>query len=565
MKPFASGKVRKLDIGFNRVLHLFALINFFLLFFAVDTGSLLLRFYYLFSIAVFLEYLVVHELRLYLRWQRIFVRLPDIFIIVMILLIQPPMRVFFFFILGRQILVGIRNRSLGYEQRHQVSIMDQISSNPPGYFMISFLLVISVGTILLMLPAASSENMETPFIDALFTATSATCVTGLIVYDTGTYFSQFGQLVILALIQIGALGIMTISASFFIIIGQKLKMRSENLLQNVVGEDNQFDMLSLIKHILSVTVVIEVVGAGLLYLKFSDEFGSGLRTLYISVFHSISAFCNAGFSLFKDSLMNWYNDMAVNIIIAGLIITGGIGFPVIQDIFRLIRKRQKLVNLSLHTKIVLSSTLILLVLGTVMFFVSEYNNTMRDYDLGERMLASFFQSVTTRTAGFNTIDNGQLSDSSVLTSIGLMFIGASPGSTGGGVKTTAFFVLLATVIAMFNNRRHVSAFNRRISTDSIKRVLALVTVSAALLVIMTYFLLSFEHGEFQKIIFEAFSAFATVGLSMGITQSLSHSGKVIIILLMYLGRIGPLTLGYAISQRLKKTRFDYIEEKINIG
>jgi trk system potassium uptake protein TrkH len=231
----------------------------------------------------------------------------------------------------------------------------------------------------------------------------------------------------------------------------------------------------------------------------------------------------------------------------------------------MVKNKQKFLHLSLHTKIILVTTLLLLSLGTVLFFISEYNNTMHNFTLGERITASFFQSVTTRTAGFNTIDNAQLSDSSILTSLFLMFVGASPGSTGGGVKTTAFFILLATVIAMFKGRRNVTAFNRKISQEYIKRVIALVTVSASLLIIMIYFLLSFEHSSFDKVIFEAFSAFATVGLSMGITQELTQSGRIIIIMLMYLGRIGPLTLGFAISQKVKKTQFDYIEEKINIG
>jgi trk system potassium uptake protein TrkH len=342
-------------------------------------------------------------------------------------------------------------------------------------------------------------------------------------------------------------------------------MRSESLIQNVVGEDNRFDMVNLVKHILLVTVSIEIIGAGLLYLNLSKDFGTGISTLYSSVFHSISSFCNAGFSLYSDSLMRWYNDVWINLIICGLVIIGGIGFPVIQDIVQMVKNKQKFLHLSLHTKIILVTTLLLLSLGTVLFFISEYNNTMHNFTLGERITASFFQSVTTRTAGFNTIDNAQLSDSSILTSLFLMFVGASPGSTGGGVKTTAFFILLATVIAMFKGRRNVTAFNRKISQEYIKRVIALVTVSASLLIIMIYFLLSFEHSSFDKVIFEAFSAFATVGLSMGITQELTQSGRIIIIMLMYLGRIGPLTLGFAISQKVKKTQFDYIEEKINIG
>ena len=565
MKSGEIGHLRKLDTFLNRVLTLLALINFFLLFLSVGAYGILVDYYIMLTAVVFFIYLLVHEIYMGLSWQRLFTRLPDIIMIAFLVLVMPPPKVFLFYLVCRQTLTGIRNLSMGDKAHQKTSLFEQMSANPPGYFMISFLLVISLGTMLLMLPAASAAGSETPFIDALFTATSATCVTGLIVYDTGTYFSLFGQLVILSLIQIGALGIMTISASFFVIIGQKMKMRSASLIQNVVGENNRFDMVNLVKHILLVTVSIEIIGAGLLYLNLSKDFGTGISTLYSSVFHSISSFCNAGFSLYSDSLMRWYNDVWINLIICGLVIIGGIGFPVIQDIVQMVRHKQKFLHLSLHTKIVLVTTLLLLVVGTVLFFMSEYNNTMHNFTLGERLTASFFQSVTTRTAGFNTIDNSQLSDSSILASLFLMFVGASPGSTGGGVKTTAFFILLATVIAMFKGRRNVTAFNRKISQEYIKRVIALVTVSASLLFVMIYFLVSFEHSSFDKVIFEAFSAFATVGLSMGITADLTQSGRIIIIMLMYLGRIGPLTLGFAISQKVKKTQFDYIEEKINIG
>jgi len=269
--------------------------------------------------------------------------------------------------------------------------------------------------------------------------------------------------------------------------------------------------------------------------------------------------------LFSDSLMRWYDDFTITMLISFLIIIGGIGFPVIREVFRIIRQKKKIVHLNLHTKIVIFTTIILLFGGTVMFFISEYNNIMVDYSLKNRLLTSFFQSVTTRTAGFNTIDNAALSDSSILSSVFLMFVGASPGSTGGGLKTTAFFILFATVISMFKGRKDATAFNRKIADIYMKRVLALVTASISLMIIMLFLLMHFEQAPFDKVLFEAFSAFGTVGLSMGITSELTHSGKIIIILLMYLGRVGPLTLGYAISQKIKKTQFDLIEEKINIG
>jgi len=556
---------QKLDYLLNRILYVFAVINFFLLFFSVKLSGITMYYYTSLSEIVFVLYLIIHETRHQFNFQRFLLRLPDIFILLVNIFLQLPESLFLFYLLGRQILVGIRNRSAGYMDDKRSSLLDHISTNPPGFFMISFILTISAGTMLLMLPAATASYTETPFIDALFTATSATCVTGLIVQNTGTYFSLFGQIVILILIQIGALGIMTISGAFFVMIGQKMKMRSENLIQNVVGESNKLDMVMLVKNIVLITISIEILGAIILYWRFAKDFGQGLHTVYISVFHSISAFCNAGFCLFSDSLMRWYGDFTITMLISILIIIGGIGFPVIREVFRIIREKKRIVHLNLHTKIVIFTTIILLFGGTVMFFISEYNNIMVDYSLKNRLLTSFFQSVTTRTAGFNTIDNAALSDSSILSSAFLMFVGASPGSTGGGLKTTALFILFATVISMFKGRKDATAFNRKIADIYMKRVLALVTASISLLIIMLFLLMHFEQASFDKVLFEAISAFGTVGLSMGITSQLTHNGKIIIIMLMYLGRVGPLTLGYAISQKIKKTQFDLIEEKINIG
>ncbi|MDP8221534.1 MAG: TrkH family potassium uptake protein [Candidatus Stygibacter frigidus] len=556
---------QKLDYLLNRILYAFAVINFFLLFLSVELSGITMYYYMAFSQIIFVLYLIIHEARYQFTLQRMLLRLPDLFILLVSIFLQLPASLFLFYLLGRQILVSIRNRSAGYMDYQKSSLIDHISTNPPGFFMISFILTISVGTMLLMLPSATASHTETSFINALFTATSATCVTGLIVRDTGTYFSLFGQMVILILIQIGALGIMTISGAFFIMIGQKMKMRSENLIQNVVGETNTLDMVQLIKNIVMVTISIEILGAIILYWRFAQDFGQGLHTIYIAVFHSISAFCNAGFSLFSDNLMRWYDDFTITMLISFLIIIGGIGFPVIREVFRVVKAKKKIVHLNLHTKIVIFTTIILIIGGTVMFFISEYNNIMVDYSLKNRLLTSFFQSVTTRTAGFNTIDNSQLSDSSILSSVFLMFVGASPGSTGGGLKTTAFFILFATVISMFKGRKDATAFNRKIADMYMRRVLALVTASLSLMVIMLFLLMHFEQAPFEKVLFEAFSAFGTVGLSMGITSELTHSGKIIIILLMYLGRVGPLTLGYAISQKVKKTQFDLIEEKINIG
>jgi trk system potassium uptake protein TrkH len=303
----------------------------------------------------------------------------------------------------------------------------------------------------------------------------------------------------------------------------------------------------------------------MMYFTFRHDFPEGHFAFYSAVFHSISAFCNAGFSLYSNSMMNYSTNFNINFVITSLIILGGIGFPVLVDIRRTVVKKLSLVRLSLHTKMVLAGTAILLLIGFVGFFIAEYNTTMKDQSLIYRILTSYFQSVTTRTAGFNTIDNGALNQASVLLSCVLMFIGASPGSTAGGIKTTALLVVIVSVLALFKGHRDVNVFKRRISEDIIYRVLALIAASLTLLLIMVFLLLMLEPFSFEKILFEAISAFGTVGLSMGITANLTDLSKIIIIFLMYLGRVGPLTLIFAISEKKIVSNYSYTEERITIG
>jgi len=441
---------------------------------------------------------------------------------------------------------------------------EHISDSPAVLVLLSFLFVICVGTLLLMLPISTVDGESTSFLGAFFTSTSATCVTGLIVYDTGSHFTFLGQLIILFLIQIGGLGIMTISSAFAIMLGQKLSLKSENMMQSVVGESNKVNMINLVKNIVIVTLVFEFLGVLQMYLTFYKLYPN-LKAIYFSIFHSVSAFCNAGFCLYEDSLVGFHANSNINFIITFLIIIGGIGFPVIADLTKNIFKKRTIKRLSLHTKIVISATFFLIILGMVGFYIAEYNNEMKDFSFSERIYASCFQSVTTRTAGFNTIDNANLAKSSSFLSIILMFIGASPGSTGGGIKTTAFIVVIVSVFAMFRGNRDVNIFKRRVSDEIIRRVMALVAISISFVAFMLFLLLLIEPFSFEKIIFEAVSAFGTVGLSRGITAFLSNYGKIIIILLMFLGRVGPLTLIYAISERSEKSTFKFVEEKISIG
>ena len=545
------------------ILTLFAIVNIEFLFLKlIKIDSSIVSLYTRISIIFLTLYISYRLIKNGVTVQRLLNLLPDIIFILIGLLIRDSERIFLFYLVGRQTFSLLNLRTLSDTKG---SLIDMLSDNPPVLVMLTFFFTIFIGSLLLMLPAATTLGEETSLLGALFTSTSATCVTGLIVYDTGMHFTLFGQIIILILIQIGGLGIMMISSAFAIILGQKMSLRRESVMQNVVGESNQLDMVSLVKNVVVVTITLELLGAVILYFTFLSKSYPMNQALYHSIFHSISAFCNAGFCLYSDSLIKYLDNFNINFVITSLIILGGIGFPVMKDIQRTIKNKFRFKRLTLHSKIVLSATLILLLLGTIVFFISEYNNEMKGFSFMERLFASYFQSVTTRTAGFNTIDTANLSKGSSFVSGILMFIGASPGSTGGGVKTTALVVVFVAVIAMFRGHKDVNIFKRKVSENIIKRVMALVAASVAFLAIMIFLLLLFEPFTFEKITFEAISAFGTVGLSMGITSKLSDAGQIIIVLLMYIGRVGPLTLMFAISQTKDRSYFTFTEEKISIG
>lgn len=444
------------------------------------------------------------------------------------------------------------------------ALYKKMLSNPPVTFMASFAVTILGGTLLLMLPSASVAHKVTSFVNALFTATSATCVTGLVVLDTGSYFSLFGQLVILLLIQVGGLGIMTISTAFAVLLGQKLALRVENVMLNVMGESKSFDFITLIKNVVLFTAVIELAGAALLFFTFRELYSPG-RAVYYSVFHSISAFCNAGFGLYSDSFARFAFSFHINAIITTLIILGGLGFPVIVDLFNHVTRRSSQYSITLHSKVVLSMTGLLLLGGTLFFFISEYSHTMRDMALHHKALCSWFQSVTCRTAGFNTVNQGQLSHSSVLVSVILMFIGASPGSTGGGVKTSTFAILILSIIALIKGQTDLTLFKRRILPSSVRQSTSLITLSLAFVCLIVFLILMLDPFSLETTLFEAVSAFGTVGLSMGITPDLSSVSKILIVILMYIGRVGPLTVLFALSQRTVTPSYVLPEERIAIG
>ena len=447
-----------------------------------------------------------------------------------------------------------------------------VLQSPTRISICGFLFLISIGTLLLMLPAATIyKNLH--LVDALFMATSASCVTGLIVVDTGQSLSQFGQYVILVLIQAGGLGIMTISTLFLLIAGRRPSLTGQVVIQDTFTRGGDRTVGSILKDVALFTLVFEALGTVLLFFRFFPERSLG-EALYLSVFHAISAFCNAGFSVFADSFAGYRNDWALNLVICFLIISGGIGFPVLSELKRQWPlNRGKWSRLSLHTKLVISTTTILLVTSTLLVLFMEWENTLGPLSTAQRFLAAFFQAVSARTAGFNTLSIENMANETLFILILLMFIGASPGSCAGGIKTSSLASLVVLGISRLRGQPRPQVFHRTISQASVGKALSLVLISTVVIVAGTLALLMSELGEishylsrgkFLELLFEVVSAFGTVGLSMGVTSGLSTLGKCIITLMMFIGRLGPLVIALAIS-RQTEARFYYADENIIVG
>jgi trk system potassium uptake protein TrkH len=447
--------------------------------------------------------------------------------------------------------------------------------SPAQVLMAYYATAILAGALLLATPlAATAEPLS--FLDALFTATSAQCVTGLSVIDTGTRLSLFGQGVLLLLIQVGGLGIMTFSVYLFIYLRVGVSARGRWIINETLMHTPVSSWRELIKGIFITTLVIEAAGAVLLSFAFVPRLGLW-QGLYSAVFHSISAFCNAGFSLFSDSMVGFRDNPLVNTTLIGLITLGGIGFLVIRELLQYgltyRRGRVKKVRLSLHTKIVLVTSAILVVYGAVAFGWLESHDALAGMPVMESVWTALFQSVTARTAGFNSIDFNALRVPTLFLMIFLMFVGASPGSAGGGVKTTSLALFFAIFYSRLKGSPHTSLFRRAIPEEVITKALALVLLAITLVSIALFALLvvqvpDLHHEsprEFLNYVFEAFSAFGTVGLSTGATAKLNASGKWIIILLMFAGRVGLLTMAFAIAGRTRRHAPRYAEENIMIG
>jgi len=459
-------------------------------------------------------------------------------------------------------------------------LKQKLKLQPAQVLVAGFASLILAGALLLNLPIATVERESMGFLNALFTATSAVCVTGLVVVDTGTFFSTFGQVVILLLVQFGGLGIMTMATLIFLLMGKKIMLRERVVMQEALNEFNLQGVVRLTKSIILTTLIIQSIGAVILSTRFIPIYGIG-QGIYFSIFHSIAAFCNAGFDLIGGfrSLTPFANDPVIVLTIGALIVLGGLGFSVLLEVYH----RRRFRTMSLHTKVALFVTAILIVFGAVFFYVVESGNP---YTIGNpaltipgRVLSALFQSIVPRTAGFNTIDQNSMTDASKFMTIILMFIGASPGSTGGGIKTTTIGVVVLMILSVIKNKEDIVIFEKRLGNGISYRALTIMLISLVLVSAITMALIMSEvqraqaggdMGEkfsFINMLFEAVSAFGTVGLSTGVTPHLSHASRIALILTMFAGRVGPLTLALALAQNSNRSRANirYPEDKLMVG
>lgn len=440
--------------------------------------------------------------------------------------------------------------------------------SPTKIIALGYLSIILLGTILLCLPISSRSGSFTPVIDSLFTATSATCVTGLVVHDTFTHWSYFGQGVILTLIQIGGVGFMTLSVFALSLTSKKIGIRQRSIMQESVSANQVGGIVKMTRFIFLTTVIFELLGALLLSTQFIPVFGVG-KGIYFSIFHAVSAFCNAGFDLMGgftgefSSLTGFTDNPFFNLVICMLIICGGLGFFVWEDLYT---NKFKFKRYALTTKVVLITTAVLLLSGTIIIGIIEWGNPyFKDFTLTEKITAYFFQSTTTRTAGFNTVDLAKLRDASILLMIPMMLIGGSPGSTAGGMKTTTFALMFACVASLLKRKKEVEIFKRRISGDLLVHFAALLTIFIILPIASGIIISAIDGLGIKEAMFETASALGTVGLTLGITPSLSNASHIILAVLMYLGRVGCFTVLFALKDNVKGYVSKYPVENITIG
>ncbi len=448
-----------------------------------------------------------------------------------------------------------------------LTIIERLKLAPAQIVILSFSGIIFIGTLLLALPISAVDGKTISLVDAFFTATSATCVTGLSTLSLADSFSFIGQIIVLVLIQIGGLGFMTLSSSMTILLGKSMAVKNQVMMQDLLEISSFEDLVAMIMDIIKYTLVIEMWGGIILTIAFSFEGYEFGEALYYGFFHSISAFCNAGFSLFNNSLEGFATSPLINSTVSILIMLGGFGFIVLKELESILFRRRKLVNLSVHSKIVLVTNFVLIALVAIYIFFGEFLHALSDYSVWEQAQMALFQSITTRTAGFNTMPLNNLHQHSLYLICLVMFIGASPGSTGGGIKTTTFAILFQSVKATLRGKDRVEFFDRTVPNQVVVRATAIIVIS---LIIVSFFILLLmrletEHS-FLALFFEVVSAFATVGLSLGITPYLSVAGKLAMVVLMFIGRVGPLTLALAIGQKRESDgKIEYPDGRILIG
>lgn len=429
---------------------------------------------------------------------------------------------------------------------------------------IGFLIAIIFGTILLKFPFALQKNVKISTLESLFTIVSAICVTGLSVVDVSKTFSGIGYGIILFFIQLGGLGVMTFSTMIFIIIGKKMSFNTRELLKEERNSENNGGVGDFIRVLLTTVFFIEIIGAMILFYEFNKFLPTKIAFFY-GIFHSVSAFCNAGFALFSDNLESFKSNIVISLTISYLIILGGMGFAVINSFIFIVRKGKDRFNLT--AKLSLKMGILLTFIGMFLIFIFEYSNplTIGELSFLEKLTASFFQSVTLRTAGFNTISLVELRPATIFLSYILMFIGASPGSTGGGIKTTTFAIIIYYIRGILKSKEHIEVLNRRIDWEIMNKALAIIMISIAYIIVLTVVLLTLENLPIDKILYEVISAFATVGLSLNITAKLGVVSKLLIIFTMFLGRLGPLTIALAFTEQKKKSSLKYPKEDILVG
>lgn len=454
--------------------------------------------------------------------------------------------------------------------------------NPAQLFILSFILIILFGSFVLMLPNATYEGI--PFIDALFTSTSAVCVTGLVVVDTGTYFTTFGQVVILILIQLGGIGIMTFTSYFSYFFRGGSTYENQLLLKDMTNSQKIAEVFGTLKKIILLTFLIEGIGAFMIYLTIDTSVVTSVfDQVFFSIFHSVSAFCNAGFSTLTNSLYEtgFRFNYPMHLILSALFILGGIGFPIIFNSFRYIRhlifdrllpfSRRRQIRyapgiLNINTRIVLLTTTILILLGSVLFYIFEYNNTLAVHGGVGKIVTAFFGAVTPRTAGFNTVDMATLNFSTVMLIFLLMWIGASPGSTGGGIKTSTFAIATLNFLSLARGKDRIELFHREVADISVRRAFAIISLSLVVIGASVFLIASFDsHMDLLDIGFECFSAYSTVGLSLGITGQLSDASKLVIVFTMFIGRVSMLTILIAVFRKVKHLKYKYPTEEILIN